>query len=289
MGPTAAGKSKLAVDLAHEFNGVVISADSRQVYKEMDIGTTKITREEMEGIPHYMLSITEPNKILDVNTYQKTVINLLQKIHRQNQQSHKPILPILVGGTGLYVDAVIEGWSLPHVPPNPQLRAKLEKESLEALGASVRVIDPEVVIDFKNKRRLIRFLEIHQAGVPRVRSTNRQFDVLKLGVYKDKEWIADRIHKRIQKLDIPGLVQETKRLIKKGYSFKHSAMSAIGYDLTRDYIEGRITKTALKQGLERSHLQYAKRQMTWFKRDKEIHWLNSLKEAKVLVTEWLNS
>lgn len=287
VGPTAAGKSKLAVDLAVQFNGIVISADSRQIYKGMDIATTKITKDEMQGVPHYMLSIIEPNKTFNVNTYQKTVTNLLEKIHSQNQSAHKPILPILVGGTGMYIDAVVEGWTLPHVPPNLKLRAELEGKSTEELAKKVRAMNPNIEVDFKNKRRLIRLLEIYSAGVSRTRTVNRRFDVLKLGVYKDKDWITERIHQRVQSLDMDMLIKETKRLIKKGYSFKHSALSAMGYDLARDHIQGGLELSELKDQLELMHKQYAKRQMTWFKRDKDIHWLSDLKSAKVLVERWL--
>lgn len=288
VGPTASGKSALAVKLAKRFNGIIISADSRQIYKGMDVGTTKIPKEERWGMPHYMLDVARPDDEFSVNLYQKSVMNLLDSLAHKNKRLKRPITPFLVGGTGLYVSAITDGWQFPSVPPNPKLRAQLDKKPLDGLVRQLVQLDPNTSVDIKNKRRVIRAIEILKSGQAKPTKTKPDFKVLKIGLGKDRNKTERLIKTRIEHLDIPALAQETKRLMKKGYNFDSPALSALGYKDVRDFINKKITKQELIQKLTRLHLQYAKRQMTWFKRDPNVCWVTSERQAEKLVANFLS-
>ena len=287
VGPTASGKSALAVELAKEFNGVVISADSRQIYRGLDIGTTKISKSEMSGMPHYMLGIVDPDQSFGVADYQRMVYSLLRQISAKNRKSQKPVLPILVGGTGLYVQAVTDGWVFPNVPPNPSLRRTLAQLSTEELARRLLALDPDTRVDLHNPRRLIRALEIKLSGGEYYPPAGPPFEVLKIGLDPGRAAMQTKITKRVHQLDLSGLVAETKRLIRKKYSFDLPALTALGYRDVADWIGGRITKVELLNRLVKLHFAYAKRQMTWFRRDKDIIWLSSPRQATPLVRRWL--
>ena len=162
VGPTSSGKTELSLHLAKKFNGVVISADSRQIYKDMDIATAKTTRDQQQGITHYMIDILSPNEDFNLSHYQNTVNNLLKSIAEDNLKRSQPVIPFIVGGTGLYIKAIINGYQLPAIPPNPILRAQLEQLSLIDLAEKLNRLDPNTRVDLRNKRRVIRALEILQ-------------------------------------------------------------------------------------------------------------------------------
>ena len=162
VGPTSSGKTELSLRLAKKFSGVVISADSRQIYKDMDIATAKTTKNQQQGITHYMIDILSPDEDFNLSHYQNTVNNLLCSIAENNLKRSQPVIPFIVGGTGLYIKAIVDSYQLPAVPPNPALRTQLEQLSVEELAYQLKQLDPATEVDLHNKRRVIRALEILQ-------------------------------------------------------------------------------------------------------------------------------
>jgi len=288
LGPTSSGKTEMSVKLAKRFNGVVISADSRQFYRGLDIATAKTTKEQQGGIPHYMINIANPDQDFNLSLYQTTVYNLLNTINRWNWIRPKKTLPFIVGGTGLYIQAIVDGYQLPRVAPNPKLRTELEQTSLDDLVKQLKKLDPKSTVDLKNKRRVVRAIEVlTSAGKFERKAKPPNFIFLQIGIKIDPVELKRRIHKKIEQMQDAGVVKETKALIEQGYDFSQPAFSALGYHHLRDYIKGKLTlKQALEQ-MESDTKKFAKRQLTWFKRDKRIHWVSNLKEAEGLITDFL--
>lgn len=294
VGPTASGKSDLAIRLAKKINAEIVSADSRQIYKEMNIGTAKPLKKEMAEIPHYLIDIKKPNQDYTLANYKKDAIKIIARILKKNK------LPILVGGTGLYIDAVIDNFDIPRVKPNKKLRNKLEKEiktrGLEYVFEKLTKLDPEAVniIDRHNPRRVIRAFEITLAtGVPfssQRRKGKPLFNALKIGISLSKEKLKERIERRVDKMIKQGLVKEVKNLIKK-YSKKQPIFSAISYKEIISYLRGNISLKETTNLIKTNTWQYSRRQMTWFRQDKNIHWFQSsktlFKKAKELVKNFL--
>lgn len=283
LGPTASGKSKIAVKLAKKFNGEIISADSRQVYRGLDIGTGKITKKEMQSIPHHLLDIALPNKIFTVTRYKKLALKAINKIFKKKK------IPILCGGTGFYIQAVIDGIIIPEVEPDWKIREKLEKETAEELFKKLKKLDPKraKIIERKNKRRLIRALEIiikTKKSVPLVRKKPLPYPVLMLGIKIEKENLESAIRKRVEKMFRMGLEKEVENLIKK-YGWV-PALQTIGYQEWEEYFTGRLDKKEVRDLIILHTKQFAKRQMTWFKRDKRICWIKKQPEAEKLVKKW---
>ncbi|OGB73443.1 tRNA (adenosine(37)-N6)-dimethylallyltransferase MiaA [candidate division Kazan bacterium RIFCSPHIGHO2_01_FULL_44_14] len=288
VGPTASGKSAWGVKLAKQFNGVIISADSRQIYKGCNIATAKITPAEMMGVPHYMLSAVRPNISFNVASYQKTVYRLLDKLRWRNRLTRRTIVPFLVGGTGLYISAITDGYRLPNIPPNPKLRAQLELKSSEELVNQLHQLDPDSTTDKQNKRRVIRALEILLGGGSRPPKSQPDFEVLKIGIKLSRERIYKNIEQRIRQLDWNALVKETKKLIRARLDFSSNPLTAIYYRPVRDFIEGKTTQDQTITKLIQGDKNYAKRQLTWFKKDSQIHWVTTLNQAERLVRKFLN-
>lgn len=287
VGPTASGKSELAVKLAKKFNGEVISADSRQVYRGLNIGSGKITKKEMSGIPHHLLDVASPKRTFTTAEYQKLGKEKIGEISSGGK------LPIICGGAGFYIDSLLCDYKLPPVKPNQKLRRELEKQSAEKLFSKLLSLDPEraATIDKHNKRRLIRALEIViETGKP-VRPLEQKkkssYRVLKIGIRLPPEELKSRIKKRIQKRIRQGMVKEVENLHKGGVSWRRLDELGLEYRFISRYLRGLITKEEMIQTLERKIWQYAKRQMTWFRRDKEIHWLKTVKEAEKLVKKFI--
>jgi len=285
VGPNASGKSDLAVKLAKKFNGEVVSADSRQVYKGMDIGTGKITKEEMQGIPHYLLDIASPKRRFSVVQYQKKAIEAIKKIQGKGK------LPILCGGTGFYVQAVVDGLVFPKVKPDWKLRKTLEQKSAKELYEYLKKLDPEraKTIEKDNKRRLVRAIEIVlKTGkpVPKLKK-QKLFDVLMIGIKRDKEELKERIRKRLLKRLKQGMIEEVKKLKESGLSWKRLEEFGLEYRWIARYLQGKIGYQEMIEKLQKDIEDFAKRQLTWFKRDKRIHWIKSFKEAKELVEEFI--
>lgn len=288
VGPTASGKSDLAVFLAKKYNGEIVSADSRQVYTWMDIGTGKITKREMKNIPHYMLDVAHPSRQFTVVQYQKKTLKIIHDIQQRGK------LPILVGGTGLYIQAVVDGTIFPEVPPNHMLRSKLHNIPADVLFQKLQKLDPRraLSIESKNKRRLIRALEIIEATgkpVPRLANSKQQTmnNVLILGIKISREELNKKIKLRLKKRLRQGMFAEVKNLREKYHvSWKRLENFGLEYRWTARYLQNKISKEKMKEKLYQDIKNYAKRQMTWFKRDKRIRWIKDKQEAKILVRKF---
>ena len=286
LGQTASGKSDLAVKIAKKFKGEVVSADSRQVYKGMDIGTGKITKKEAKGIPHHLLNITSPKKRFAVAQYRKLAIEAINKIQKKGK------LPILCGGTGLYIQAVVDGITIPEVKPNWSLRRILDKFSTEELFKKLRELDQKraETIDKHNKRRLIRAIEIvlkTKKPVPELKKIPLPYPVLILGIKKKKDELEKLIEKRFLKWLEEGFLKEVFNLKKMGLSWKRIEEFGINYRTASQYLQKLITE---EEFIKKSLIElrnYAKRQMVWFKRDKRIIWIKTQKEAERLIKRFL--
>ncbi len=268
VGPTASGKSNLAIQLAKEFGGEIISADSRQVYKGLNIGTGKVTYEEMEGIPHYLLDVADPKERFTVSNFVEKATNAITMIY------HSDKFPIIVGGTGFYIDS-LAGQSLPSVPPNPDLREKLEEKSADELFEILREKDPERAesIDPNNKNRLIRSLEIVEelGKVPPLEKADSPYEFVYIGLQPEEKELERNIRIRLEKR-FPGMIKEAKELHEKGLSFERMRELGLEYKYLAMLLEGELTEEEMKEKLFTAIRQYAKRQNTWFKRNKEIKW-----------------
>jgi len=286
VGPTASGKTSLSIELAKKFNGEVVSADSRQVYRGLDIGTGKVTEEEMQGIPHHLLDVAEPQDTYTVADYVRDGRAAIASIHSRGK------LPVIVGGTFLYIDALIGKISMPEVPPNEALRAKLELLTKERLFEMLEDQDQEraLTIDKDNKRRLIRALEIVGAiGVVPSTESNEQYDVLTLGIEISREKLVDNIHERLITRLNDGMIEEVQNLYESGLSYTRLEELGIEYQYIALFLQEKITKENMLTQIETKSRQYAKRQMTWLKRDEGIVWVdkNKTEDIEKRVEEFL--
>ncbi|MBI2633966.1 MAG: tRNA (adenosine(37)-N6)-dimethylallyltransferase MiaA [Parcubacteria group bacterium] len=285
VGPTASGKSALGIKLAKKFNGEIVSADSRQIYKDMNIGTGKVTKKEMAAVKHYLLDVASPRRTFTVSQY----VRLAEKAIREIRKKGK--LPIIVGGTGFYIQALVDGITIPKVPPNPKLRRELEKKSREELLHLLEEKDPEraQTIEKKNKRRLIRALEIIEAlgKVPKIQK-NPKYLPLFIGITKDREELKRSIKQRLLSRLRQGMIEEVKKLHKKEkLSWQRLENFGLEYRYIAYYLQGKIPRRAMIEQLEKAINDYARRQMTWFKRDKRIYWISGEKEANKFTREFL--
>ncbi len=277
LGPTASGKSDLAVRLAKRLKGEVISADSRQVYKGLNVGTGKITKAEMKGIPHHLLDVADPRTVFSVSDYTILTNQAIAKIVKKGK------LPIMVGGTGFYIDAVAGTVSLPEVPPNPKLRTTLEKKSPEVLFKLLEKKDPAraKTIDRHNKVRLVRALEI-VAALGKVPGTTHNsqpttYNFKYIGIRPVD--LDTRIEKRLLKR-LPGMIREAQKLVKlKKLNYKRMHQLGLEYRYLALYLEKKISKEELVTDLNTVIRQYARRQMAWFRRNKKITWYESASDA----------
>jgi tRNA dimethylallyltransferase len=285
LGPTASGKSALAVRLAKKINGEIISADSRQVYRDMNIGTGKITKREMRDIPHYLLDVVGPKKIFTVTEYRDLAQKVLEKILQKNKT------PIVCGGTGFYIRALIDGLAIPEVAPDWKLREKLEKKSTKELSKILQKIDSKRAqnIDKNNPRRLIRAIEIvkkTKKTIPELKLQPLPYPVLFIGVKKSdtdlKKSIAARLKKRLKQ----GMVNEVKKLRQTGLSWKRLTSFGLEYKYLAFYLQKKINYQEMVNLLQKEIEHYARRQMTWFGKDKRINWIKNQKEAEKLATQF---
>lgn len=287
LGPTASGKSNLAVELAQKYNGEVISADSRQVYKGLDIGTGKITKEEMQGAPHHLLDVADPKKVFNADEYKKLAEKAIAKILKKKK------VPIICGGTGFYIQSIVDNIILPEVKPNPRLRAKLKNKTPEELFAILLEFDHlrAATIDPNNPHRIIRAIEIATklGSVPPVQSKPK-YESLQIGILTEDEVLKDKIYKRlISRLD-QGMIEEAEKLHKTGLSWKRMDDLGLEYRYLALYLQNKISKEEMIEQLSREIWQYAKRQKTWFKRDQRIKWytLEQKKEIEKEVKKYLS-
>ncbi len=275
VGPTAAGKSLLALEVAEGCGGEIVSADSRTVYRWMDIGTAKPSASERARVPHHLLDVVDPDEEYTLAQYQELALAAIGRIRARDR------LPLLVGGAGLYVSAVCDGLRLPNVPPDAAFRAALELQDWQSLQAQLLQVDPEAAarVDPKNKRRVIRALEVHHAtGIPFSKWQQRfepPFRPVFIGLQLERLELYRRIDARIDTWIDGGLVEEVRTLLERGYSPSLPSMSGIGYRELARVIQGDIPlQDAVTQMKHATH-GYARRQVTWFRRDARIRWFDA--------------
>jgi tRNA dimethylallyltransferase len=286
LGPTASGKSDLAVKLAKKFDGDIISADSRQIYKGMNLGSGKITRKEMKKIPHYLLDVASPKRRFSVAQYRKLALKAMDKI------MDKEKLPIICGGSPFYLYSLIDGIITPEVSPNWPLRKELEKKSVEKLFSMLKKLDKEraKTIESKNKRRLIRALEIiltTKKGVPSLKKNPLPYPVLIIGIKRDPTELKALIRKRLKKRLKQGMIAEVEKLKQLPLSWKRLEEFGLEYRYVAQYLQGKITEKEMESQLQKAIENFVKRQMNWFKKDQRIKWVKDYKEAEILAKQFL--
>jgi tRNA dimethylallyltransferase len=277
VGPTAVGKTEIAIQLAERINGEIVSADSRLFYRGMNIGTAKPTREEQARVRHHLIDITNPDEILSLAVFQKMATEAIADIHARGK------LPLLVGGTGQYVRAVTEGWSPPEVKPDKKIRDELGKmkdeKGEEWLHERLKSLDPEAAekIDARNFRRTIRALEVILTTGKKFSEQRGQSDspyhLITIGLTRPRPALYARVDERIESMFANGLLDEVKGLLAKGYSSDLPTMSAIGYRECVSVIEGKLSVEQAKAEMRRATRIFVRRQSNWFKEsDPNIHW-----------------
>jgi tRNA dimethylallyltransferase len=281
LGQTSSGKTDLSVDLARKFNGEIISADSQQIYKGLDIGSGKVTKKEMQGIRHHLLDVVSPRSVFSVAQFKKKSDKVIKDVLKRGK------LPIVAGGTGQYIQAIVDDIVLPEVKPNLKLRKELEKKSAQELGNILKKMDIGRFkeIDQKNPRRLVRAIEIATAlgKVPKLTITElwSNKDFLQIGIKVDDDILKERIEKRFKKRVKQGIVAEAKKLHEQGVSWKRMNQIGLAHKYVVKYIKGEISKEQMTEGAIREERRYAKRQKTWFKRDKRIRWFEYDDKQKI--------
>ncbi|MBH76891.1 MAG: tRNA (adenosine(37)-N6)-dimethylallyltransferase MiaA [Dehalococcoidia bacterium] len=294
IGATASGKSALALSLAQRFGGEIVNADSRQIYRGMDIGTAKPSPETRVLIPHHLYDIADPSDSYSLALYRKDARTALENIWARGEFAW------LVGGTGQYVWALLEAWQVPDVPPQPHLRAELEavaqKEGVESLHGRLRAVDPEAAgrIDARNVRRVIRALEVQQmTGRPiSIWQTkgSPDFEACILGVHCEEKELVWRINRRVEAMFASGLVDETQAILDAAVPADASALSSIGYAEAVREIKQDITREKAIELTKRSTKRLARRQRQWFRlQDSRISWTTDFSEAEEVVTQFLET
>ena len=277
-GPTASGKTKLAVELAKITNGEVVSCDSMQIYRRMDIGTAKPTKEEMQGIPHHMIDVCEPDEDFSVSRYCEMATPIVDDIIARGKTA------IIAGGTGLYMDSLIKGNTFAPFPSTgmrEKLEAQADSEGMDAMISLLQSIDPEAAQRIHDRKRIIRALEVYYETGETITEHNRRtqaipprYSPLWLGLdFADRQELYSRIDLRVDIMLEQGLVEEIRTLLASGIPAKCTAMQAIGYKEFVAALEGIGTIEEAAEEVKKSSRHYAKRQLTWFRRNKEMHWL----------------
>lgn len=274
VGPTASGKSAIAVEAAKRFNGEVVSADSRQVYRGLTIGTGKITTQEMDGIPHHLLDVADPQEIFAVSDYKKLAEKAIDEIVSRGK------FPIICGGTGLYVDTLVLNLEIPEVPPNPELRDKLSDKNTAELFRLLEELDPDraETIDSKNPRRLVRAIEIATAlgKVPEKLYGPEKYDPIFIGIKIDPEELKIKIRDRLRSRIESGMIEEAEQLHKEGLSWERMESLGLEYKYESLLLQGKLTRDEFEKELLQAIIDYSKRQMTWFRKNPRITWLTPL-------------
>ena len=269
VGTNASGKSGLAVRLAARCGGEIVSADSRQVFRGLDLGSGKIPPEEMQGVPHHLLDVCEPGDFFSMADFQRMAYAAIDGILSRGR------LPFLTGGTGLYVDSVADGYALSEVKPDLAYRAYLETFSTPELSAMLSDLLPGALVDEHNRNRVMRRLEMIHAGDPGHTANSPRYRTLKLGVTWPREILRRRIDERLQARMAAGMLDEVKDLLDRGVSPLFLRKLGLEYRFLSAYLLGEIqTEEEMLSGLAQAIKRFAKRQMTWFRRDKSIRWLD---------------
>jgi len=285
LGPTATGKSELGVVLAAEFNGEIISADSRQVYKEMNIGTNKITKEEMHGVSHHLLDVASPRRNFNVARFQKYAVSAIKKIIKKNK------LPIIVGGSPFYIYSVADGWVFPNSKKNSLLRKKLNRKSSSELIKILEEIDFDYAqkIDSSNPRRIIRAIEIAKK-LGKVPDLKKQplFNPVFIGLKLPIPLLHDKIKKRLRSRIRKGLIDEVAKLQKNGLSWTRLENFGLEYRWVAFYLQKKISREEMEKGIIKDSMKLVKNQMNWFKKDERIKWVNTTDEARTIIHNFMN-
>ena len=287
MGTNASGKSGLGVELARRFQGEIVSADSRQVFRGLDLGSGKITPEEMQGVPHHLIDVCQPGDFFSMADFQRLAYNAVDGILARGH------VPFLVGGTGLYVDAVIDGYELSDVEPDLAFRAHLETFETPALYEMLKEKLPDTDIDPKNRNRVMRALERLAADDYHPGRRSPRYEVLKLGVTWPREILKARIDERLERRLNEGMIDEVKGLMDAGVSTEFLTKLGLEYRYITEYLLGQWTYEQMLDELGRAIKRFAKRQMTWFRREENLHWLDMsadpLAQSEALITPFLNA
>ncbi|MBO4926269.1 MAG: tRNA (adenosine(37)-N6)-dimethylallyltransferase MiaA [Clostridia bacterium] len=268
LGTNASGKSGLGVELAKKYGGEIVSADSRQVYRGLDLGSGKITPKETQGVPHHLIDVCDPGDFFSMADFQRLAYAAIDGILARGR------VPFLVGGTGLYVDAVADGYMLSLRAPDLALRARLETYETPALYEMLKEKLPDTGIDPKNRNRVMRALERLAADDYRPGRRSPRYEALKLGVTWPREILKQRIDQRLEKRLQQGMVQEVQRLLDAGVSPEFLDKLGLEYRYLSQYLLGKWTYEQMVDELSRAIKRFAKRQMTWFRREENLHWLD---------------
>jgi len=278
LGPTASGKTDIAIKLALEIDGEIVSADSRQIYKEIDIGTAKPSSDELKAVPHHLVDIININDEFTMNDFQEKAMEYIMDIYKRGKR------PILAGGTALYIKALTEGLDVPVTPPDYELREELkkmaEKEGTRYLHDLLKEVDPSAWkrIHYNDLRRIIRAFEVYYSTACPISTLQEKrkeipFDVIKFGLNWPREELYKRIDERVELMFDKGLVDEVTFLVSRNYIFEGPPLDALGYLEVYDYLKGKATMGEAKRLIKRNTRHFSKRQMTWFRKDKDIHWI----------------
>ncbi|MFA5134470.1 MAG: tRNA (adenosine(37)-N6)-dimethylallyltransferase MiaA [Patescibacteria group bacterium] len=285
VGPNGAGKTALSIALAKKFNGEVVSADSRQVYSGMDIGSGKASQHEQRQAPHHLLDVASPKRQYTIAHFKRDAVKTIGEIHSRNH------IPFLVGGTAFWVDAVVYDLDIPHVKPDAKLRARLKGETPARLHAMLRKLDPQraKAIDPHNPYRLIRAIEIVQATGKPVPKLGRHspYRTLMLGITHPRAILYRRIDERLAKRFKQGMIAEVRNLHEHGVSWKRLHALGLEYRYISLFLQGKLLRDEMAGQLKVAIKHFAKRQMTWLQRDKHIRWVKSQEEATQLVKRFL--
>ena len=285
MGTNASGKSGLGIELAARYGGEVVSADSRQVFRGLDLGSGKITPEETKGVPHRLIDVCEPGEFFSMADFQRLAYAAIDDILSRGK------LPFLVGGTGLYVDAVIDGYELSEIEPDLEFRAHLETFETPALYAMLKEKLPDTEIDPKNRNRVMRALERLAADDYHPGRRSPRYEVLKLGVTWPREILKQRIDERLERRLQQGMIDEVKGLMDAGVSTEFLTKLGLEYRYITEYLLGKWTYDQMLDELARAIKRFAKRQMTWFRKEENLHWLDMsadpVKQAVELIDAFL--
>lgn len=280
LGPTAIGKTSLSVKLAKEVDGEIVSADSRQVYTELDIGSGKITAEEMEGVPHHLLDVADPKEVFTAADFVKYGRKSIEDIVSRGRA------PIIVGGTGFYIDALVGRVQLADVPPNTELRSMLRSKTLTELQEMLAELDPDVYerMDTENPVRLIRGIEIATAlGKVEEKEAEELYDILWIGLTLPQDELKERIQTRLTMRLQEGMLAEAQTLHAHGLSYERMEELGLEYRYMARQLQGNITFNEMREELEKEIIKYAKRQRQWFKKNEDIEWFSPKETEKVIV------
>lgn len=293
VGPTASGKTSLSIELAKRFHGEVVSADSRQVYTGLDIGTGKVTKREMRGVPHHLLDVASPRRRLSAGSYERRAKAAIKDITRRGK------LPIVCGGTGFYIDALTGRMHLPRVAPDAQLRRSLEDASTEELYQRLARLDPARAEQMaspserKNRARLIRAIEIatHLGSVPPRTESRSPYECLWIGIKPEDATLRQNINTRLAARIKKGMITEAKRLHTAGLSYRRMEELGLEYRSLARHLQGRISKEAMEAELQSDIWRYARKQIGYWKRNSDVGWYDPSERAAIIsrVSEWLSA